>query len=442
MKKDIIQEQHLRDLRISHIEDESIIDTAVSKKGVEDSVNTFSLSTSDEVALISCFKNIKNPKVLDEIDIYDFLECVRRPEQETKNLIDKAREFKANRQVELYYKIKGKLPCFTLNFSFDNRKNNKTIKAPTGFIYIDVDNQLDVDLSNNLVFASWKSLSALGRGVLVKVEGLTLDNFKTTYLSIARSINIYADKHAAKATQYTIHSYDEDIYINYDSTTWYVKEEVKNTPTTSIYKKEKKDTSVPGEKYEIRYNKIADLDFNGKDYLFFPDEKLAIPEAYIPSVIRVGARNQILSAFAYQIRALNPDQPEEGFKQYIMRVNRSRCTEPLKENEVIRIVSKILKLEFLEPIYNSPRRIIFSPKSTLTNGEKSKMTNKYLGMLRSNKTKFKIKECLDNWNTLELGKVTQKKLALESGKNIKTIQKYYKEFVKERERINNSILKK
>ena len=197
-------------------------------KGVEDSVNILSLSPNDEASLISCFNNIKDPKVLGEIDITDFVESVRSPDPLTKSLINIAREYKSIGQDGEYTKIKEKLPCFTLNFSFQDSKKNTAIKAPTGFIYIDIDGELDIDLNNNLVFASWKSLSGLGRGILVKVEGLTLSNFNTTYFDIARSINLNADKHAAKATQYNIHSYDEDLYINNDSITWYAKEEVKN----------------------------------------------------------------------------------------------------------------------------------------------------------------------------------------------------------------------
>ena len=37
---------------------------------------------------------------------------------------------------------------------------------------------------------SWKSLSNNGRGILVKVNGLTVDNFKSSYLSIAKELNI------------------------------------------------------------------------------------------------------------------------------------------------------------------------------------------------------------------------------------------------------------
>lgn len=193
-----------------------------------------------------------------------------------------------------------------------------------------------------------------------------------------------------------------------------------------------------GEKEELVYNNIADLDFDGEDYLFFPNEKEYIAQAFIPKRINIGARNQTISAIANQIRALNPDQSIEGFTNFIIRVNRSRCTVPLEDSEVLRIVNKILSMDFIEPIFNKPRRIVFNPKSKLTKGEKTAITNKFLGMLRSNQTKDDIKECLLSWDRDKLGKVTQKTLALVAKKNIKTIEKYYKEYKQLRDKINNN----
>tara|TARA_R100001369_G_scaffold10176_1_gene23158 strand:+ start:5250 stop:6509 length:1260 start_codon:yes stop_codon:yes gene_type:complete len=402
-------------------------------KGVEDTVCTLSPSINEEASMISCFNSIKDPNVLGEIEICDFIECIKNPDQQTKMLINKARSHKAKGQLEEYDKIKEKLPCFTLNFSFQNRKNNESIKSPTGLIYIDVDNTLDIDFDNDLIFASWKSLSGLGRGILVRVEGLTIENFKSTYLDIAKTINIEADEYAGKATQYNVHSYDEDIYINEESFIWHAIEEIKNTPSALIYKKKKrKDIKKLGVNDKWQYNNISDLDFGDNDFLFFPDKKETIAQAYLPfRKIELGARNHIISVFAYQMRALNPEQPVERFVRYILNVNNARCYEPLGEKEVLAIVSKVLKEENSEPIYNKPRRIIFNPKCKLSKKEKMAICNKHLGLLRIQKTKSEIKECLDKWNFYKMGKVTQKKLAQVTGKNIKTIERYYKDFKNE-----------
>lgn len=48
--------------------------------------------------------------------------------------------------------------------------------------------------------------------------------------------------------------------------------------------------------------------------------------------------------------------------------------------------------------------------------------------MRTNNTKNLIKKAIDGWDVEKQGKVTQKKLAEVSGKNIKTINKYYRLF--------------
>ena len=378
--------------------------------------------------MLNFYNNIKDPSVMGEIDVYDFLDRIKNPDSITNKKIKLARIYKSQEAIDEYQKLKAGLPCFTLNFSFNGRKTNATIKEPTGLIYIDVDNNVDIDLQNPLIFASWLSLSGLGRGVLVKVDNLTLDNFNINYIEIANNLNIEADRHAGKATQYCIHSYDKDVYINNHSITYQAKGVIKSTPITVLYKKETKDTQVKGVKYKVVYDNIEDLSFGNKDYLFFPNEKKYTAKAFIPSSISNGSRNNTISMMAYQLRALNPDQPENEFKSFILSINSSRCSNPLSDAEVLKIVSKIIKSDISEPIFNEPRRIIYNPKSKLTKKERRTITNRYLGQLKCENTKSEIKLCLQNWDTNTHGKVTQKKLAKVSRKNIKTIEKYYKNF--------------
>lgn len=405
----------------------------IQSKGVEDSVNTLSHSFNVEASMISSFSNIKAPKVQGEIDIYDFLENVRSPEQLTKSQIIKARAYKANGQNDKYIKIKENLPCFTLNFSFQNIKRNTAIKTPTGFIYIDIDDQLDIDLSNNFIFSSWKSLSGLGRGILVKVRGLTLENFKTTYSDIAKAINIEADNHANKATQYTIHSYDEDIYINNNSTTWKCINEVnKNTPIKDTYlKRKRKDNTERGVFPKIRFNNVNDYDFKGSKYLYFENYKEEIAEVFIPKRIEKGNRNNIFSAITNQIKALNPNVSINDFKRLLISINFKYCKPPLGDNEVNLIINKTFNNENCILVLNKQKRFVFDPKKKLTFKEKMSIINPIMGKRQSKKTKEEIRETLNNWDVFKNEKLTQKTLQKVTGKNIKTIEKYYKLFKKE-----------
>lgn len=376
----------------------------------------------------SLFKNIKSPIPVEQIDIYEFIDTVKSPDSYTKSKILKARELKLHGMEKEYNKVKVSLPCYTLNFSFKGRKSNKNIDKATGVIYIDVDNETNIDLSNPLIFASWHSLSRKGRGVLVKVDDLSISNFKDTYRDISKELGIKSDIRASKATQYTVLSYDPNIYVNDNSTTWEVGKEVKNTPNTVTYlKKEKKVTTEMGEKYEVKYDNLDDIDFNGKEYMVFPNEKGMVAKAWIPPIIKIGERNEVLSTLTYQLRALNVEMEFESFRQFIHNINLSRCEEPLPDYEVDKIVWKIERTDILQPLLNTPRRVVFNPEGNLSVKEKRAITNKITGSIRTSKTIKDLLRVVEKWDYETLGKLTQKKLAEQSGKNIKTVEKYYKD---------------
>ncbi|MFY0603259.1 MAG: hypothetical protein JXQ93_04875 [Flavobacteriaceae bacterium] len=386
---------------------------------------------------MNVFENIKNPKVLSEIDVYTFLDHIENPETEILDKINKARSFYDSEKSE-YQNIKASLPCFTLNFSFTQTKSNSTIKLPTGFIYLDIDKSTEINLENPLIFASWKSLSNNGRGILVKVNNLSLENFKTTYVELANKLNIKADIHAAKATQYCIHSYDKDLYYNDDSTTWEAtKVQFKNPPLRGYpYKKVNPKMGV---KKELRFSNIDEYYFNDKDYLYFEDEKELIAQVNVPRKINKGGRNSILYAIAYQIKALNSDISYESLSKLVYFINLKRCFPMLGRNEVENILHKVHSMEEIKPEINKEKRFLFNPSKGLTFNEKMNIINPILGERRSKKTIDDLKKYIEQWDVKTHGKLTQKSLQKLSGKNIKTVEKYYKLFKKEISEINQRL---
>ena len=390
--------------------------------------------------MISCFAHIKSPLVAKEVDIYEFIEQVKEPNQSVLDLIIKART-SYGKDKDLYNKIKEQLPCFTLNFSFNTRKANANIKAPTGFIYLDVDNKTDIDLANELIFVSWKSLSNNGRGVLVKVDNLTKENFQNTYLTIAEELNIEADKNANKPTQYCIHSYDKGIYLNNDSITWKcINEEIKKTPTESISIKERKDSSEMGVFPKLRFNNIDDYDFNGKDYLYFENDKEEIAEVFIPIKIDKGNRNNILPAIANQIKALNPFAYFDDYNRLLISINLKHCKPSLKDNEISALIYKNFNNKESIFILNKSKRFLFNPNSNLSKKEKTHITAPIMGQRKSSKTLEEIRDVLKKWDIKKQGKVTIKSLITETGKCKNTIEKYYKNFKDLRTEINNNFM--
>lgn len=377
---------------------------------------------------MNIFKNIKSPTVLGEIDVYDFLDRIKNPHPKVLKMVNDARLLHSTNKSE-YERIKEQLPCFTLNFDFNSTKLNSNIKCPTAFIYIDVDGTTEIDLSNKYVFASWLSLSSKGRGVLVKVDGLTLDNFKNTYQEVSKLLNIKSDLKAGKATQFCVNSYDSNLYINNDSETYQSIELINKPPITVLStRKGRRVNTETGANRKLRFNNISDYNFDNKDYMFFWDEKESISQVYVPHLILEGKRESTLSSIAYQFRALNSEITKVELEHLLSSINHKKCMPPLANTEIEKIANHKMGLSEIEPILNKDRRIIFNPESKLSRSEKIVIVNQNLGLLKMEKTRKIIREYIDYWDYESLGKITQQKLAKETGLNIKTIEKYYKEF--------------
>lgn len=376
--------------------------------------------------MINYFKNVQSPSVLKEIDIYTAIDMIKNPDDEIKEKINQARELYSLTNKDEYNKIKALLPCFTFNFRFNDYKKTDNIIEPTGLIYLDVDDKTDIDLENNpYIFASWKSVSGKGRGILVQVDNLTVDNFKLNYKLIADELDIKADLNAAKPTQFCIHSYDEELYFNDNSIIWVCKDEKKHPKHSYPFHK---GNNEMGRKKGIRFNTITDYDFKDEPYIYFEDEKEFLSVVNVPPIIEEGGRNSILYGIAYQIKALNPEIDYSELSRLVHFINKKRCMPSLGTREVEIIINKVDKLVEPKPMLNIERRFIFNPDFKLTRKQKAQIMNPLLGKKRSENTIQKIKECLNDWDIVKYGKVTQKSLTEVLGMDKKTIQKYYRLF--------------
>lgn len=381
----------------------------------------------DQVAHINSYKNIKSPQVIDNIDLYTYLHNLSNTDKFIRKKIEEARYFYEKGYKTQYDAIKCQLPCYTLNFGFDEYKKNTNIIGATGLIYIDMDNETNIDLTNKLIFASWRSLSNNGRGILVQIDGLDLNNFQYNYNIIAEQLGIKADNGARKATQYTIQSHDSNLYINEDSIRHVALEVKKKIPTSFALKKEKKDSNEMGIKSSFRFNNISDYDFNDELYIYFPNDKEDIAEVYVPQRIEEGQRNSKLYAIGLQYRALNPDILSANIERFLHSVNIHNCKPPLREHELSSIIKSIMNVESPKPFYNRKRRIIFNPDIKLSRKEIMTITNGFTGAKKSERVYNELKEHVKSWNYDELGKVTGKKLIKQSGRDKKTVWKYYRQ---------------
>lgn len=401
--------------------------------------------------MINTFKNIRSPQVQNEYDIFTILDYIENPEKNVLENIERAREiFSLGNTIE-YHNIKSMLPCFCFNFSFNEYKKNENIKEPTGFIYIDIDGTVEIDLTHPYIFASWLSLSGNGLTVLVKVAGLTLDNFSAVYNEVSSMLNVQSDNSAKKATQYTVHSYDPQLYVNTDSKTYYPisntesnlistnLEESKNVHFTNNREKKRKVASKVNIFDDLRYNNLDEIDFKGQNFLVYEDYEY-FSKLFIPPTIPEGKRNTKLSTITHQLLALNPQINYSFFYRFIISINETCCETPLPENELTQIIKSKWhshQKENLKPIKKWKRRIVFNPDFKSDKTEKMLIVRKEIGRIKSTKTKLSIKNCIENWNICEYGKITQTKIKECSGKGRTTLSKYWNEFKDRVSELNN-----
>lgn len=390
---------------------------------------------------INQFKNVKNSFINKNVTIDEALSTIKHGDSNLQTILYIR---KLGKSSPLYQNIKtSKLPTFRFNFKFSEKASNGSIDMPTGLIYIDVDDTTDIDLTNPYIFACWKSLSETGLGILVKVDGLSLTNFKDTYQAIGDLLGVQIDIGARKATQQNILSYDANLYQNNDSFTFQaINKKVSFTPIQEGEKRERlitvDDTFLPSDK--IRFNNIDDyFDGTDDDYIVFDEKKkLCIP--YIPKRIEVGHRNRTMFGVLSQYALLNPTIENGFFIKCANEIN-SHFTQKYDEEKIKSIVGCVIKKRkegTLEPYFNKERRMIFNPKSKLTVKEKQKTTAVLMGKMKTHKTQQAINECIEDWNIESDGKITQENIALKINKSLATIKRNWSPFKELVSELNNS----
>jgi hypothetical protein len=391
---------------------------------------------------INKFKNGKNPFINDNVTIDEALSTIKHGDSNLRTILDIR---KLGKFSPVYQNIKtSKLPTFRFNFKFSVKASNGTIDIPTGLIYIDVDDTTDIDLTNPYIFACWKSLSETGLGILVKVDGLSLTNFKDTYQAIGNLLGVQTDAGACKGTQQNILSYDANLYQNKGSLTFQaINKKVSFTPIQRGREKRERlitvdDTFLPSDK--IRFNNIDDY-FEGTDgdYIVFDEKKnLCIP--FIPKRIDVGQRNRTMFGVLSQYALLNPTM-ENGFLTTCANEINRHFTQKYEECKIKSIVAGVIKKRkegTLEPYLNKDRRVLFNPDKKTTKEEKQKMTAVLMGKLKTDKTQKSINDTIDDWKFQNDGKITQEKIAKKLDKSLATIKRNWSPFKELASELNNS----
>ncbi|MCP2038167.1 BT4734/BF3469 family protein [Chryseobacterium sp. HSC-36S06] len=275
-----------------------------------------------------------------------------------------------------FNKLKSHLPCIVWNVECNGgRKTEDAIKS-TGYMYFDIDNATELNINRDYVYASWKSISETGFGVLVRVSGVTLENFKYCYKDVAEALGIQYDKGTNDLLRLNILSYDPTLYHNPDSEII----DYSDFSTDESVADEKAEKRLPinqnsllksgvwsDANQQLRMSNIEDR-MSERSFVFdengvcdLKDDKLTYTEVYIPREIHEPGRHNQLSIIAMKLFALNPSASFNQVLSFMKSINRLVCKPPKSDNEIFSIVdSKYKKRDSLFLAANRTKRFFFN----------------------------------------------------------------------------------
>ncbi|MCT4235844.1 MULTISPECIES: BT4734/BF3469 family protein [Elizabethkingia] len=396
--------------------------------------------------MINKIESCKKRQITDSFqNIGDVVEFIKNPPSEHIKLVNHTRTLE--RDSEEYKNIKiNRMPAVSVGFNFENGYiKGDNMSSPTGYLYIDVDGYTEEDFEINTAYvcAYWRSLSNTGVSIIVKVEGLTPKNLKVATHEVAKILDIPYDDRAVSIDRLTVLTYDPNAYYN-DNTevipidellpdgTEAIVDSTKSTHFNTITKDNLLGYECNGSK--LRFNNLNELlqplniqfDENGFHDLG-KDNKLEYAQVFIPfKAINTGKRESILKSIAYQLVALNKNAPKALILKYLQTVNTKAMRPQLSSSEVNTTLNKVYKKrKDIKPMLNTSRRFIYDSSMNLTTTEKRQLNAIQMGKDKVDKTKRELLEVMKNWNIEKCGKMTINNLKKVTGKNKKTVQKYY-----------------
>lgn len=375
------------------------------------------------------YKNVTKPTVIAHTALKDWLYSIRQSPY--SDLIIQARKG----QVD-YETTKMSLPCTTFNFMYDGYKKNVNTLSSTGLLYIDIDsNEFDITLlDRNKIYACYQSFGGSGWVVLARIDGVTLNNFHASYSYVVEDLglSLFVDTQAIKPSQFSILSYDEDLFIN-ESCFVYQAVEVTSPRTDVKMKKEKAYTLVGEEKAGIRFNNLDDfspvediysVDWDGKEYV----------NCFIPIKKReTGQRNSFLLGYCSNFVVLNPELSRDAVVSILDRVNQIACNEPVNLNQIRKIVESVFKYKEEGTLKSTPfrmkRKFFFNERDgKISKSEKWNIINQELSNKRKQESLQKLNDILADWDFGKLGKITQAAVYKNHPISSKTVEKYWFHF--------------
>lgn len=385
--------------------------------------------------IINYYKNVKNPSVQYNIELNDWLNKIKSGE--FKDNINLLRSL--NKSSHDFNSLKLNLPCVTYNFFYNSYKKDENIVSSTGYIFIDIDN-LSFSLSKSIqhkVYACYKSVSNNGVHLIVKASNIqkdiSNDDFSNFYKSIVNDLGIsnIVDISAVKRSQFSIISYDEDLYLNTNSIVYeYTNTPLKVTNFNTIIKEEEKSISyLRGG--NIKYTNLYDIVDIDSGYSVFKDG-IYETKSYLIGKVKRGNRQNFFSSYCNNLICLNKGITKGDVYNILSNINNNHCEEPLPKYDLIKIINyKFKNIDNLEPIkFKKPRKIVFAKNSEYSTKEKRQIVAKVVGSFRTDNKLKELESIIFNWNVEKYGKISQSKIYSNFKISKNFVEKHYNKFKK------------
>lgn len=303
---------------------------------------------------LNLFQHAKDCNVIDTITIEDYITYIK--DGYDVDQILKARTY--GKGTIPYKKIKEQRNAVCFNYLFNGYKTNDNIIESTGMLFFDIDDTTfslnDIDMSK--IFIAHSSFGGNGYSIIVKVDGITKDNFKEAYINIAHQLGITGkyDIGARKRTQFTLMSFDPNIIVNNDCnilihniqksiTTPIVKLNIKSITTPivkgyiNILKKRVSKDRISGSDTFLKLIFQSQLDEYTEDCVFIkeghPFYKCFLPFKADGSYKQLadGEKHQVLTQYLNNLLCLNPNITHKQASVTLRSVIKTSCNQRVSE---------------------------------------------------------------------------------------------------------------
>lgn len=394
---------------------------------------------------LNIINSITDRSIKDNMSLEGLVGFIKNPSINHKDKVELARKY--GKGSEVYDSIKRtQIPCAILNFTHSKGYvRGNTVSKPTGYLYIDVDGNLDIDLSSEYISAYWRSLSGTGYSVVVAVEGLTKKNYKSATVEVSNLLDLPLDKGAISIDRVTCISYDPDAYYNPNAIVYKIQS------TDDITKPANQSTtydSLLGSLLncsfteKIRVTTVDDLhkgiDFNGEP-VFDLGGKIGVyyDIGFAMGGVTEGSRNSTMYSIIMQLRAMNPWCGKAQMFEFVKWINRKVIFPMLKYEEVYQILTNAYKVPKNKVVLKYPkyRRFIYNKDYDLSAKDKRSVMMTKMNNDKAITTDRTLLSEIEFWDFSINGKITLKKLADVSGISERTVysrSKMLKEIIKQK----------